>query len=159
MANLNTTKISSRKSIQQESFGLMLHTVRLSLLRRTKSMFTSIGIDLNPTQFRVLGALSLFKSMSATELARSVEYDGGALTRMLDLLQGKGYVAKRTNVADRRAIEVFLTDEGRAAFNLMRDGVTQINSEILDVLNDAEQTQLFTLMRRICDRLDTQSSN
>lgn len=157
MATLNPKKKPSKKSIQQENFGLMLHTVRLSLIRRTKDMFTSIGLDLNLTQFRVLGVLRDVESMSATELARAVEHDGGALTRLLDTLQKKGYVTRRPNESDRRAIEISLTEEGRAACDPMRDCTSQINAEILDVLSEAEQTQLFTLMRRICDRLDTQA--
>lgn len=132
----------------------MLHTVRLSLRQRTKNMFTRIGLDINLTQFRVLGTLGDFKSMSATELARSVEHDGGALTRMLDQLQKKGYIARRQNLTDRRAVDIFLTDKGRVAVDLMRDVVVQINAEILDVLNETEQAQLFSLMSRICDRLD-----
>ncbi|MFY9327837.1 MAG: MarR family transcriptional regulator [Georgfuchsia sp.] len=142
------------KSDQQETFGFLLRSVRLSLLRRGERLLASRGFDINITQYRVLKALSKVQSMSCSELALSVEHDGGALTRVLDRLQEKGYVARRPNMADRRAIEVFMTDQGRAAWDSIKNSVTQVNAEVFAVLSDAEQTQLFGLLHRIRDRLD-----
>jgi DNA-binding MarR family transcriptional regulator len=143
-----------KSSIEQETFGLLLLSVRLSLIRRGERLLASSGFDVNYTQVRVLRVLSQSESISATELARAVEHDGGALTRLLDRLQEKGYVARRPNAKDRRAIEVFMTDEGRALWESMQICVKQLNTEILDALDDDEQTQLFDLMHRIRDRLD-----
>lgn len=151
---LVATKKQVKKTMQQETFGLLLFSVRLSLIRRGELLLANSGFDINFTQVRVLRVLSQSESIGATELARTVEHDGGALTRMLDRLQDKGYVARRPNAKDRRAIEVHMTDKGRAVWNSMQACVKQINAEVLDTLNDAEQSQLFDMMHRIRDRLD-----
>ena len=148
------TKRSAKKAMQQETIGLLLLSVRLSLIRRGELLLANGGFDLNYTQFRVMRALSQSKSLGATELARAVEHDGGALTRVLDRLQDKGYVARRPNAKDRRAIEVYMTDEGLDIWDSMQDCVKQVNSEVLDTLSDAEQTLLFDMMHRIRDRVD-----
>ena len=153
----SATKKSSMKSVQQETFGLLLLSVHHSLIRRGERLFASRGVDINYTQYRVLKALSQVQSMSASELARSVEHDGGALTRVLDRLQGKSYVARRPNAADRRAIEIYMTAKGRAAWNSIQDCGTQVNAEVFAVLSDTEQAQLFDLLHRIRDRLDAQA--
>jgi DNA-binding MarR family transcriptional regulator len=145
---------SPKNSTEQETFGLLLLSVRLSLIRRVERLMASNGFDLNYTQLRVFRVLSQSESLGASELARAVEHDGGALTRLLDRLQEKNYVARRPNAKDRRAIEVFMTDEGRALWASMQTCVQQLNTEILDALDDDEQTQLFDLMHRIRDRLD-----
>ena len=143
--------------MEQETFGLLLLSVRLSLIRRGERLLASSGYCINFTQFRVLRALSQAQHLSATELARSVEHDGGALTRLLDRLQEIGYVARRPNAKDRRGIEVFMTDAGRAVWDSMQACVQQVNLEVLEALNDDEQSQLFSLLHRIRDRLDQQS--
>lgn len=150
-------KKSAKSSLEQETFGLLLLSVRLSLIRRVERLFASRGFDINFTQFRVLRALSQVQSVSATELARSVEHDGGALTRLLDRLQEKGYVARRPNATDRRAIEVFMTDKGGVVWDSIKDCGTQVNTEVFEVLSEAEQTQLFALLHRIRDRIDAKA--
>lgn len=144
------------KSIQQETFGLLLLSVRLSLFRRAERLLTNRGFDINITQFRVLKMLSQVDSISATALAHQVEHDCGALTRLLDRLQEKGYVARRPNATDRRAIDIFMTDKGRAAWESMQGCSAQLNAEVFAVLSDAEQAQLFALLHRVRDHLDAE---
>ena len=146
-----------RNPAVQETFGFLLLSIRLGLIKQGERLLANRGFDLNLTQLRVLGVLARFQSLSATELARNVEHDGGALTRLLDRLQEKGYVARRPNPNDRRAIEVFMTDKGRVVWDSMQDCIKQINAEVLRALDDAEQAQLFAFLHRIRDRLDEQT--
>ena len=151
---LSAANATSKRKMEQETFGLLLLSVRLSLIRRGEHLLASSGYGINFTQFRVLRALSQAQHLSASELARSVEHDRGALTRLLDRLQEKGYVGRRPNAKDRRGIEVFMTDAGRAIWDSMQACVEQLNQEVLEALDDEEQSQLFSLMHRIRDRLD-----
>jgi len=141
-------------SEQQETFGLLLHTIRLSLIRRAEQLLAAKGFDLKFIQLRVLRQLSMNESLSASELARAVEHDGGALTRVLDRLQENGYVARRVSAADRRAIELSLTDAGRALWCSIQPWITQLNADVLSVLNGDEQAQLFSLLHRVRERLE-----
>lgn len=141
---------------QQESFGLLLQSIRLELIRRGEALLARRGYGISFTQFRVLRALSLVESISATELARNVEHDCGALTRVLDRLQETGYVARRPNANDRRAVEVFLTEHGKKAWGPMQRCVLEINEEALSVLTEKEQKQVFDLLHRVRDHLDEQ---
>ena len=154
MVKSGISKKASKTLKEQETFGLLLLSVRLSLIRRGERLLASGGHGINFTQFRVMRMLSQAQHMSATELARSVEHDGGALTRLLDRLQEKGYVARRPNASDRRGIEVFMTDAGRAVWDSMQACVQQVNAEVLEALDDDEQSQLFALLHRIRDHLD-----
>ena len=154
MATRSTPSKASKKRIDQETFGLLLLSVRQSLIRRGVRLLNHSGFDINYTQFRVLKALSMTPHLSAKELARTVEHDGGALTRLLDRLQEKGYVARRPNAKDRRGIEVYMTDAGHSVWEEMQACVQQVNGEALGVLSDAEQGQLFSMLHRIGERFD-----
>lgn len=149
-----TKSKSALASGAQETFGLLLQSIRLQLIRRGERLLARRGYGISFTQFRVLRALSLVESVSATELARNVEHDGGALTRVLDRLQEMGYVARRPNATDRRSVDVFLTEQGKKAWAPMQRCVVEINEEALSVLSDKEQTQIFDLLHRVRDHLD-----
>lgn len=156
--NTIAKKKAAKKTAEPETFGLLLLSLRLSLTRRIERLLADRGFDISLTQFRVLRALSSSDSMSASALAREVEHDGGALTRLLDRLQDKGYVARRPNATDRRAIEVFLTAEGTKFWDSMKDCLTELNDDVLAVLNDKERTQLFSLLHRVRDGVDAQAT-
>ena len=98
----------------QESLGLLINLVRVELVRSIEAEIAAKGLDLRYIQFIMLKRLSMLGPMTATELARSVELDGGAMTRQLDQLEGKGYLRRRPHEQDRRALRIELTDEGQA---------------------------------------------
>lgn len=154
MAKTSTKTKAALTGGTQETFGLLLQSIRLELIRRGERLLAQRGYGITFTQFRVLRALSLVESISATELARNVEHDCGALTRVLDRLQEMGYVARRPNVSDRRAVEVFLTEQGKKAWAPMQSCVIDMNEEALSVLTEKEQKQIFALLHRVRDHLD-----
>ena len=52
---------------------------------------------------------------TVAELARECQLDTGAMTRLLDRLEAKGLCRRVRSLADRRVVNIELTDEGRAA--------------------------------------------
>jgi DNA-binding MarR family transcriptional regulator len=50
--------------------------------------------------------------MTAADLSRKGCHDTGAVTRLLDRLEGKGLIRRVRSEADRRIVNLELTDEG-----------------------------------------------
>ncbi len=98
----------------RESLGVLLGLVRTELVRSMEAEIAAKGLDLKFTQFLILKRLAVLGPMSATELARAVELDGGAMTRQLDHLEHKGCLRRCPHEQDRRALRIELTDEGHA---------------------------------------------
>lgn len=139
-----------------ESFGVLVLAVRQSLLRNAERLLSHCGYDLNLTQFRALSALGRCGPLGASELARTIELDAGALTRLIDGLQDKGYVVRRPHPNDRRAIEVSLTEAGQHFLDQARPTVQTFYDDLMNVLPPHEQQQLFSAMRRLRAKLDQQ---
>ena len=55
--------------------------------------------------------------MSASDLCKGISYDAGAMTRMLDRLEGKGLIRRNRSAQDRRLMHLELTEEGRAGLS------------------------------------------
>ncbi|MFA9440229.1 MarR family winged helix-turn-helix transcriptional regulator [Uliginosibacterium sp. sgz301328] len=128
---------------------MLMHYVRMGLIRHLERDLGATGCDVNFSQFRVLKALAHSDGMNATELARRVEHDAGALTRMLDRLQEKGYVIRRPCEGDRRAVDVTLTEAGRVLWSSMNRVASELNAYAVSDLTEEEQKTLTGFLQRI----------
>lgn len=138
-----------------ETFGQLLYTIRLGLIKRAQRLMAKDGFDINYTQYRVLKQLNFCKSQTAKELARAVEHDGGALTRLLDRLQELGYIARSTNATDRRAVDLSLTKAGHDTLESVQRKIRHMAAGVLNELERDEQEQLLSLLQRVRNRLDS----
>ena len=140
-------------STDRESLGVLLGLVRAEIVRAMEAEIAAKGLDLRFTQFLILKRLAMLGPMTATELARAVELDGGAMTRQLDQLESKGYLRRRPHEQDRRALRIELTAKGDAAWRRM----TTCNDRVLEAaqraLDATEREQLRDYLDRVLHAL------
>ena len=133
----------------KESLGILLGLVRAEIVRAMEGELAAKGLDLRFTQFLILKRLARLGPMSASELARSVELDGGAMTRQLDQLEGKGYLRRCPHEQDRRALRIELTAAGDA----MWQELTDCNERVLEAaqrsLEEDERDRLHDYLERV----------
>lgn len=82
-------------------------------------------------QWTVLVSIALGQGGTAAALARHLCHDAGATTRMLDVLEKKGFVVRVRDRADRRVVNLELTPEGEQVAIRGRDMVTDYWNKIL----------------------------
>lgn len=144
---------SNPPSYPQDSIGVLVGLVRSELVRKMEAELQASGADLRFTQFLILKRLAHMGPMSASELARAVELDGGAMTRQLDQLEGKGLLRRLPHEQDRRALRIELTLAGDAMWRQ----ITPCNERVLDAaqkaLNPTEREQLRDYLQRVLDAL------
>lgn len=69
---------------------------------------------LTTPQFMVFNALWAEDGITIGELGQRVALDGSTVTGILDRMEKNGYVERRPNAADRRSLNIHLTDKARA---------------------------------------------
>src|SRR5690606_5899996 len=107
----------------ENSCGYLLRRVYGSIQRHIEKRVQPL--ELTALQWAPLLLLAKGKGTTAAELARWMEIDPGAMTRMLDRLEAKGLVARARSATDRRAITLELTAEGAAAIARVPDIVAE----------------------------------
>jgi MarR family transcriptional regulator, multiple antibiotic resistance protein MarR len=108
-------------------------------------------LELSAAQFSVIASLAGEERKSASDLCRGISYDAGAMTRMLDRLEGKGLIRRNRSPADRRLVHLELTEEGRAAYPRMREIALAVANRFLQGFTKAEARQLESLLNRMLD--------
>ena len=148
---MNTESIAF--SSPRESLGVLLGLVRAEIVRAMEAEIATKGLELKFTQFLILKRLARLGPMSATELARSVELDGGAMTRQLDQLERRGYLRRCPHAQDRRALRIELTAEGDALWQQLTDCNDRVLKAAQHSLDATERKQLHDYLERVLHTL------
>lgn len=154
MMSISSPPTSSATAPYRPSLGLLLTMVRAEMVRAIESELSSQGLDLSFTQFLILKKAQLLGAVSATELARAVDIDGGAMTRQLDQLERKGYLRRMPHEQDRRALRIELTDAGLTVWKDTASACSQrVMTSAQRSLSDKEQAQLHDYLTRVLNTL------
>lgn len=77
--------------------------------------------EVTTVQWSVLIGIHFANDPTCASLARDMMHDKGAMTRMIDGLEGRGLVVRHRSADDRRIVDLSLTPEGRAVALRCRD--------------------------------------
>lgn len=136
------------------SLGLLLAMVRTELVRAVEAEFANQNVDLSFMQYLILKKSQELGTVSATELARAVELDGGAMTRQLDHLERKGYLRRTPHAQDRRALRIELTEAGHTMWRGTAFACSnRAMAAAQRTLSTGEQAQLHDYLERVLHTL------
>lgn len=137
------------------SLGLLVSMIRTELVRALESALQREGVGLRFTQFLALKRLAKDGPMCAGELARALDHDAGAMTRVVDQLESKGYVRRQPNEQDRRSLRIAVTDAGMAVWRHIAIAHEHTLEHAQQDLDPAERAQLMDLLERVYASLQT----
>ena len=105
-------------------------------------------------QARVLTMVSMQEGINQKDLAFLLGIRPQTLGSMLQKLEERGLVARKKSEADARAIEVSLTDEGRAKAAEIAEQRALAAADIFAVLSEDEKEQLAFILDKLTAELD-----
>lgn len=109
------------------------------------------GIKLTPVQFATLTMIEAHPGLDQASLAGLVAYDRATLGKVIDRLDARGLVQRRTSKQDRRAKSLRLSTMGQSLLEAARPHVEAIQPEMLAGLSPFEQQQLIHLLKKTTD--------
>jgi DNA-binding MarR family transcriptional regulator len=123
------------------------------LLWESKARFASVSqqIDISPPQFHALRLLEPGSEIPMRALAESLFCDASNVTGIVDRLEARGLIERRSAEHDRRVKMLALTPEGEVFRERMLETLFTAPPS-LHTLSKAEQRQLRDLMRRVLGR-------
>ncbi len=89
--------------------------------------------------------------ITASELATQLAMTPGAVSKVIDKLQSKEWVACSSSPADKRVQLLSLTTDGENALPLLAALADANDREHFDCLDESEQDQLIGLMRKLAN--------
>jgi DNA-binding MarR family transcriptional regulator len=137
----------------EESIGYLLRTTVSTLMRAAETAMRPHG--LTSVQWAPLMIISRGGNPTAASLARDLNTDTGAMTRMLDRLEAKGLLMRSRSATDRRVVELTLTEQGRELTTLIPHHLAKVYNSHLSGFSHDEFNTLKNMLRRIIANRDT----
>jgi DNA-binding MarR family transcriptional regulator len=111
------------------------------------------ALGLTTPQMRSLAVLSVTDGILIRELAVYAVVQQSTLSRALDALAQGGLIRRETDAQDSRATRVFLTDQGRKAYERLWPQMTKASDAMFKGVSDSQQrafvATLQTVLRNI----------
>lgn len=128
--------------------GRLIHMVNQKKDRLLNEYLSPL--DITATQFKVLCSIRCGGSITPVELKKVLSVDLGALTRMLDRLAAKAWIARMPNPNDKRGVLIQLTPEGAALCEQCHQLVGQtLHQELTKNLTAEEVVTLEYLLKKV----------
>ena len=99
-----------------------------------------------PVQYGALSAVSRRPGVDQRTLARLIGYDTSTIGSVIDRLQARELVVRRSSPTDRRVWLLYPTDEGRSLLMQAESSVLRAQERMLDPLPEDKRAQFMELL-------------
>lgn len=141
----------------RDSVGYLIRRLYTLLLARFEGALAQADFTL--TQWIVLIQVHEGVARTASDIARDVGHDTGALTRVIDQLEARGFLQRRRSARDRREVELCLTPAGHAIVKQLLPLVVDQTNAALAPLTRDEFRQLQRHLVRLLDHAQATEVN
>lgn len=141
-----------RPELETDSLGVVVRVTSLSRAFLRQATDALAPLDLELFEYDVLSALRRQGrpyALPATGLARETGLSSGAMTNRIDKLESRGFVTRKADQNDRRAVIVSLTSAGRQTIDNAIQLRLDAADESLEGLSARERSDLAALLRKV----------
>jgi DNA-binding MarR family transcriptional regulator len=122
--------------------GIDAARLRVAVLRLSRRLRKHYLAGLTPSQLSTLSSVGKHEPVRLGDLAAAERIAPSTLTRLVNALEGLGYLQREPAPDDARASLVSLTDRGKEALERIREEATSMLTDILLTLPDDQRAAL-----------------
>lgn len=142
LAQLKTSSFDIR-----DSLGYLLANVRGEWIDAVEKELKPL--DLTAAQYIVMLKVGSGSATTPVEICRALQYDTGAMTRLLDRIEAKGLIKRVAHGGDRRCVALELTPDGHQLYPKLLRIVMDMNKRALRGFTKEEIAALERLLKRV----------
>ncbi len=142
LAQLQTASFDIR-----DSLGYLLGNVRQEWITAVEKELKPF--DLTAAQYIVLLKVGSGSATTPVEICRVLQYDTGAMTRLIDRIEAKGLIKLVAHGGDRRCVALELTAQGEELYPRLIRLVMDMNNFALRGFTKDEVKSLDRLLKRV----------
>ena len=134
------------------SIGYLAKRVHQLAQAGLEPVFAAEGLSF--VQWHALLSIHFGRGATSAALARDLAYDKGATTRLIDVLEARGWVTRHREHDDRRLVALKLTDEGNRVAHRCRARVMEKWNGWLADWPQADVAETIATLQRLRAKLE-----
>lgn len=111
--------------------------------------FGENGLDLSKEQWSVLKRLNVNDGQPQNDLAFITHRDKTSMTRLVNTMESKNLVERKSDENDRRVNRIFLTDLGKEVIQKVQPIMYDLIPAVQESLNEEEIETLIATLKKI----------
>jgi DNA-binding MarR family transcriptional regulator len=135
------------------SLAPLLSQVRMAVLSGVDQEFLRdeevASLEVTAAQFVIIANVLKGHANSACELCKYMDYDRGAMSRMIDRLETKGLLRRVALAHTRRTMALEVTEAGKAAFPKMQACLSKVVSGLLKGVTKTQVREVEKTLKRM----------
>ncbi len=131
----------------QDSIGYLMHRATHAVRGRIEAKLAAFELSFH--QWLSLLWIRDGVADTASDIAKCTNIDPGALARMLENLESRGWIARERSKLDRRVVGLSLTEAGSAGLLMSMPTVLEELNQALGSFSHEEVDQLTFLLRKL----------
>jgi DNA-binding MarR family transcriptional regulator len=138
-----------------EPLGSLISKAHLAMKSYFNHLIRQARIEVTADQWGLLAALYHAPGMSQSDLARRSRKDKTGVTRMLDLLEEKGYLVREDDETDRRAHRIRVTPAGERIVKQVAPLAAEVSQASCAGLDAPQVEALRNMLYQIRENIDS----
>ena len=118
-----------------------------------KATLASTDVYISPLHFEIMSLLKETGTLHVAEIGEKLHLAKAQMTHLIDKLVDLNMVERKTNLADRRTINITLTGRGRAFLEEHKNRLVSTAMETMSRLTDEELEDLANTLKKLRDIL------
>ena len=98
---------------EYQPYGSLIELTAKIMKQRLQRKFNSLDLGITVDQWLILDVLLHADGVSQFTIAQKTYKDAPTVTRIIDLLEKKALIERRTHADDRRKYNIYLSEKGR----------------------------------------------
>ena len=141
---------------EEEGFAKgKFHLLLIQILKKHKSLVEQVfqEKDLTYGQPKILHFLANNDGCIQKELAKNCHIKPATVTNLLHLMEKSGLIERKKSPTDKRVLNVYLTDKGRAAYEESKKVFEEMETVCFEGFTKEEMTAFVDYCKRIENNL------
>ena len=135
------------------SLAPLLSQVRMAMLSGMDQEFlldeAVASLEVTAAQFIIIANVLKGHANSACELCKYMDYDRGAMSRMIDRLESKDLIKRVPLAHTRRTMALEVTEAGKAAFPKMQACLSKVVNRLLKGVTKTQVREVEKVLKRM----------
>jgi DNA-binding MarR family transcriptional regulator len=131
----------------RDSLGYLLANVRQEWIVAVEKELKPL--DLTAAQYIVLVKVGSGHAVTPVDICRTLQYDTGAMTRLLDRIEAKGLIRRVAHGADRRCVGLELTPAGHELYPQLLRIMMDMNKRSIRGFTKDEVASFERMLKRV----------
>ncbi|MDB6082506.1 MAG: MarR family transcriptional regulator [Gammaproteobacteria bacterium] len=143
------------RAVPHTDLALLVAQLRMAILTGVDQEFLAdedvASLEVTAAQFAILKNVLRGSAQSACELCKCMDYDRGAMSRMIDRLETKRLVRRVPLAHTRRTVALEVTAAGKAAFPKMEACLDRVVNRLSKGVTRAQMREVEKVLRRMLE--------